>query len=81
VNQYICRFWQLASGRFVPNDLHGKYFKVTGDNRKILRFIKGRKGRMICINDDVFEGDFEKTKEEINKALDELLPEKSSFEK
>lgn len=82
VNQYICRFWQIASGRFTPNDLHGKYFKITGNNTgKIIKYIKGRKGRMICINDDVFEGDFETIKGEINGALDKLLPDKSSFEK
>ncbi len=81
VNQYIFRFWQLASGRFVPGTLHGKYFKISADNRRILEYIRGRKGRMICINDDEFEGDFEAVKKEINGALEQLLPDRCSFEK
>lgn len=80
VNQYIFRFWQLASGRFTPNTLHGKYFKIGSKNRKITEYIKERKGRMICINDDDFIGDFDCVKKEINDALDNLLPEKSMFE-
>ena len=80
VNQYIFRFWQLASGNFYPYTLHGKYFKISDDNRKIINFIRKRKGRMICINDDEFEGDFESVKLEINKELNKMFPEKSSFE-
>lgn len=81
VNQYIFRFWQLASCKFHPNNLHGKYFKISNDNRKLIRFIRKRKGRMVCINDDEFTGDFEKIKREINAELEKLLPEKSDFEK
>ncbi|MBQ6366379.1 MAG: Stealth CR1 domain-containing protein [Oscillospiraceae bacterium] len=81
VNQYIFRFWQLASGKFAPNTLHGRYFKISTDNRKIISYIEKKKGRMICINDDEFHGDFEIRKQEINLALKKLLPEKSRFER
>lgn len=81
VNQYIFRFWQLASGKFVPYSLHGKYFKVSADNKRIEHFIKRRKGRMICINDDEFEGDFQLIKQEILQCLQSVYPDKSSFEK
>lgn len=81
VNQYIFRFWQLASCKFHPSNLHGKYFKISNDNRKLIRFIRKRKGRMVCINDDEFTGDFEKIKREINSELEKLFPEKSNFEK
>ncbi len=81
VNQYLFRFWQLASGKFAPHTLHGRYFKIAADNRKILNFIKFQKGRMVCINDDETHIDFETVKKQINEALDKQLPEKSSFEK
>ena len=37
--------------------------------------------RLICINDSNHEIDFEKAKKEINNALDQILPEKSEFER
>ena len=80
VNQYIFRFWQLASGEFYPSSLHGKYFKVGLNNKRIIKYIRKRRGRMICINDDEFKGDFYKVRDEINKELDRLYPNKSSFE-
>ncbi|GFI49525.1 exopolysaccharide phosphotransferase CpsY [Lachnospiraceae bacterium] len=81
VNQYIFRFWQLASGNFCPNNLHGRYFKVSDNNRKIIDYLRKKKGRMICINDDEFQGDFEAVKHEINMELEKLYPYKSSYEK
>lgn len=80
VNQYIFRFWQLASGRFYPYTLHGRYFKISDDNTRIINYIRNRAGRMICINDDEFEGEFEVKKEEINRELDKLYPNKSTYE-
>ena len=80
VNQYIFRYWQLASGRFVPSKLKGKYYLVSSNNKKILDYINQGKGKMICINDAEFDGDFESMKVQINSALNKLFPEKSSFE-
>ena len=80
VNQYIFRFWQLASGNFYPYTLHGRYFKISNNNKRIISYIRKKKGRMICINDDEFNGDFEKINNEINSELERLFPHKSSFE-
>lgn len=81
VNQYIFRFWQLASGEFSPNTLHGKYFKVNdGDNLGLRNYIRKKKGRMVCVNDDDSIVDFERVKRDINIELDRLYPDKCSFE-
>lgn len=81
VNQYIFRFWQLASGEFYPSSLHGKNFKANdGDNKKIKNYIRKTKGRMICINDDESIIDFERVKKEINMEFEKLYPNKSGFE-
>jgi len=80
VNQYIFRYWQLASGNFVPSSLKGKYFLVSSNNDKILNYIKKQKGKMICVNDAEFDGDFNLAKAQINNAFEQILPEKSGFE-
>lgn len=80
VNQYIFRFWQLASGRFHPSTLHGKYFKISTENAKIIRYLNNKHHRMICINDDEIDGDFDAIKNQINGALAIKYPKKSSFE-
>ena len=80
VNQYIFRYWQLASGAFYPYTLHGRYFKVSDNNKRIIRYIRQRKGRMICVNDDEFQGDFEAVKREINQELEKLYPDRCSYE-
>lgn len=84
VNQYFFRFWQLASGNFCPSTLHGKNFKAGNNdkvNKKIANYIRKRKGRMICINDDESVDDFEGVKNLINSEFERLYPEKSSFER
>lgn len=80
VNQYIFRYWQLASGNFVPSSLKGKYFLVSSNNDKILNYIRKQKGKMICVNDAEFDSDFELAKAQINNAFEHILPEKSGFE-
>jgi len=81
VNQYIFRYWQFASDKFEPCSPHGKQFTISSDNSEIIDYIKNRKGRMICINDGEFTGNYETVKREINEALDSILTEKSKFEK
>ena len=80
VNQYIFRYWQLASGHFAPSVIKGRSFNISSNNARILNYIKKGKGKMICINDSEFKGDFDTVKMQINNALYRILPEKSSFE-
>lgn len=80
VNQYIFRYWQLASGQFVPSKVKGKSFSINSNNNQLIKYIDKSKGKMICINDSEFKGDFNKVKSQINDALNRKLPDKSSFE-
>ena len=50
-------------------------------DRKNEKIIRGGKYKTVCVNDTDKEIDFEKTKNSILAALDQLLPERSSFEK
>lgn len=82
VNQWLMRYWQLASGNFVPRNINdGKIFMLNEENLSgAINAIKNQKYKMICINDTVDIVNFEVQKEEIKKAFDEILPEKSLFE-
>ncbi|MBQ8192739.1 MAG: Stealth CR1 domain-containing protein [Bacilli bacterium] len=82
INQYLIRYFQIMDGKFVPRDYKlGKYFGVGNDNSELISYIKEQKGKCVCINDSNSSVDFEKCKLEINDAFDEILSEKSSYEK
>lgn len=88
VNEYLQRYWQLASNNFYPINTRklGTSFQLGNDENNLLKattFIKEQKKPMICINDQpsIDEGKFQKMKEEIKVAFDKILPEKSNFEK
>ena len=76
----LCRYWQLLSGNFVPTKKLGKYFILANDNRELIKTIRRRNKKIICINDADINIDFEKAKNEINAEFKKILPEKSSFE-
>lgn len=76
----ICRYWQLLNGNFNPSKRMGKYFSITNDNKKLIQTIRKRKYKIICINDSDTSVDFEKAKNEINIALNNVLNKKSLFE-
>lgn len=77
------REWQKLSGNFVPTNVHRyfQYFNVDSNNDKLTKTIRRQKKSVICINDANKRIDFEHAKQEINKAFEVILPEKSSFEK
>lgn len=80
VNQYLFRYWQLASGKFSPARVRGRSFRLTDNNKELLDYLRRRKNIMVCINDTDMITDFDKVKKDINKALQSILPDKSSFE-
>lgn len=84
INQYLIRYWQLLTGNFYPRTKKiGKYFEIKENNKDLLRAIKEQKYKMICINDadTAIDIDFEKEKNKIIEAFDEILHEKSEYER
>lgn len=82
INHWIFRNHQLVEGKFIPRTKRfGKFFVLTDDNKKVIKTIKKQKNKCICINDVGNFKDFESTKKEINNAFENILNEKSSFEK
>ncbi|MCR4673920.1 MAG: Stealth CR1 domain-containing protein [Lachnospiraceae bacterium] len=82
VNQWIVKFWQLASGNFYPRSFKcGKCYHIKEHNEgPLLESIKTGKDKMICINDTAKTTDFEMKKQEVIDAYQVRLSEKSSFE-
>lgn len=82
VNQYVFKSWQIAKGEFYPLSVKtGKLYSIKDDNKAIISEILNRKYKMCCLNDSSELKNFEKAKEEINGALEQILPDKCSFEK
>lgn len=80
LGHYLCRYWQMVSGNFVPRKDESKYLVYLDDNKENIKSLKSNKYKYVCINDAFMYIDFEKAKNEINAVLQELLPEKSSYE-
>src|SRR5699024_3026385 len=54
VNQWLIRYWQLASGKFTPRNINdGKNFMLKDENNNALNAIEEQKYKMICLNDTV----------------------------
>ena len=84
VNQYLIKDWQICQGKFYPRSNRiGKIYDVSKNNiENIVKDIKNKKHKMICINDGVIdEEQFEIYKKRIIDAFEQVLPEKSNFEK
>lgn len=80
VNQYIFRYWRLASGEFIPHKNLGKYINMGNDNSHIYSAIRNQKYKLFCINDTENKADFESEKAKMKSAFDAIFPEKSEFE-
>ena len=89
VSQYVFRYWQLASGNFVPEKLEylGAHYTITADEKELddlCGYVRSGKYRMLCLNDadgiHSYE-EFVHAREQLLEAFETLLPEKSSFEK
>ncbi|MDD5800792.1 MAG: hypothetical protein PUD09_09200, partial [Coriobacteriales bacterium] len=83
VNQYLMKYWQIASGKFNPvnEEKIGKYFQIGRDDKLIEKNIKEQRYKMICLNDVDDSVDFEVEKKFIKRVFDTIFLEKSKFEK
>lgn len=83
VNQYIFKYWQLVTGKFVPRYRSiGKCFVIGEDDLKISNAILKQQYKMICLNDNPCDDiEFAILKQKIDAYFSEILPEKSMFEK
>ena len=83
VNQYIFRYWQFVTGKFMPRSTRfGKGFELNNNgNGGVISAIGHSKLKCICINDSDTNLNFDEVKSIINNELELKYPEKSKFEK
>jgi hypothetical protein len=83
-NQWMMRYWNFASGNFVPSDVSklGFYTDLDYDIEYLLDLIENRKEKIFLLNDtsnETFE-QFEAHKPMLHEAFSKILPNKSSYE-
>lgn len=80
VNQWLMRYWQFASGNFMPvSPRRWKDLLVTR-TEDTANAIKHQKYQRICINDADMDS-FEQTRGAVIQAFEHILPTPSSFER
>ena len=81
VNQWVCLWWQVASGNFEPAIVDNEVASVTPENLDwMCRIIEEQTHDFVCINDPDEDVDLEYLSRPLKKAFETILPEKSSFE-
>ena len=87
VTPWLFRYWQLATGDFVPLDLDkdSKYFEISDRSlNEIILTIKTQANNIVVVNDgdttSFVETSFKEVREKLNNSLSAILSEKSSFE-
>ena len=82
VNQWLFRYWQFVTGKFVQSKKpSGQFFSIGRDNAQIEDTIINKRHKLICLSDDTTTLDFEKESKTIIQLFESILPEKSSYEK
>lgn len=80
LTQYIFKFWQLASGRFLPRKDIGRAYDIGTDMYEITEAISEQKHKLICINDNEEIKNFNSDKIKIINSFERILNKKSKFE-
>ena len=83
VSAWLMRYWHLAKGSFAAANpvSYGRRNIKRETLDELLKIIRKRSFKVLCVNDNSFLKDFERVKKEVQAAFAELFPERSSFEK
>ena len=82
VNQWVCLWWQIASGNFAPFNTDN-FVSCTDESTidNLCRIICEQSHDMLCITDPEKAVDFDSLAWRLRKAFESILPNKSGFEK
>ncbi len=81
INHYVFRYWRLAKGEFAPAEPNCAYMTIGEDSAESIESaLHSPKYKVVCINDDPTNIDFEKEQEKLYHILEAAFPEKSSYE-
>lgn len=79
-NQYLFSYYDYLLKNYTTNHTHSKYINFTNMNSAMVRsHIVNPTQKLLCINDANVK-DFQRSKDAVNAAFQELLPKKSLYE-
>ena len=79
---FLIRYIELLDGDFIPRSIKfGKRMELHFNNNKIYDAIRKQKYKVLCINDSDENVDFKKTQKELRECFENILADKSSFER
>ena len=81
VNEWLFRMMQLLKGDFLPRSYRFGRLVSASNIPLIKKFLRDKRCKVLCINDDPSVENFEEVKKELNSLLNEKFPTKSMFEK
>lgn len=78
----LFRTWQICRGNFEPYNTYKdtKMFPLMIRSRQAVKAIYNQSYSLICLNDNVHIRNYDMIMENIRKAFEHILPEKSGFE-
>lgn len=80
ISDWIINYWQFASGNFVQRNAHfGASVQIN--NKKVPKIVREQKYKVLCLNDVSGIDNMEIIKKNVSDSFNQILPEKSSFEK
>ena len=80
-NVWLFKYWQIASGEYEVADPDlGGLFSLDNADSDFWKLLNSGKYKIMCINDGFNVQDEEKVMVDFIKAMNQLFPEKSSFE-
>lgn len=83
LSHWLIRYDMLCRGEFHPRNLSDGKLRNLSDEElpTICREIEQGRWRLVCLNDHEAVADFERSKQQLQRAFERLLPEKSSYER
>lgn len=78
----LFKTWQICKSNFNAYNTYQdtKMFPLLFKTEKAINAIRNQSYKLVCLNDNEFIKDFEKTRDNLIAAFESILPEKSSFE-
>lgn len=82
VNQWVCLWWQVASGNFSPYVVDNHVAGIQENTIDLLcSTIENQSHAMICLNDPEQEVDYEMLSHRLRRSFERILPKRSEYER
>lgn len=80
VNQYVMSYYYICKGDFHPRSPKSSKMLTIGNDNQILEAFESQKYKMICVNDNPNDINFELEYDNIHKIMEKIFPQKSEYE-